>query len=67
MGVAKYLEGKIIFLIINLFAPFWIKAFNIDDILMLRTYSLVFIINSFAAISQSLNQKNCKFKVFMAK
>lgn len=55
--------GVIIFVIINCFAPFWCMVFNIDEVLMLRAYSFVFILNSVSAISQSLHQKYYKFKI----
>lgn len=56
------LFGLLIFLIINIFASFWVNVFSISDVLMLRFYSLVFIVNSISSMSQSLSQKKCEFK-----
>ncbi len=54
--------GLSIFLIINIFAPFWQSVFSIPNRTMLRVYSSVFVINSILATPKSLTQKKCKFK-----
>lgn len=56
------LFGLIVFSIINIFALFWVKVFSISDILMLRAYSVIFILNSISGVSQSLSQRKCKFR-----
>lgn len=56
------LFGLVVFMIINIFATTLVKVFSISDVTMLRVYSIVFILNSFSGLSQSLSQKKCKFK-----
>jgi PST family polysaccharide transporter len=54
--------GISVFLLINGFAPLLVKMFSISDTMMLRVYSVIFIVNSFSGVSQSLSQKKYKFK-----
>lgn len=56
------LMGLVIVLVINLFTGFWCNVFAIENGLMLRAYSLVFIANTLMAVPKALLQRKCKFK-----
>lgn len=55
--------GLGIYLIIFLFANPLCKLFNISNSLILRVFSIIFLLNSFSGISKSLLQKKCNYKV----
>ncbi|GIQ69767.1 lipopolysaccharide biosynthesis protein [Xylanibacillus composti] len=56
------LFGIFVFIVINILAIPLVKLFSISDIVMLRVFSFVFILNSLASLSQALSQKKCRFK-----
>lgn len=56
------LFGFVVFAVINISTSFLCNIFNISNPLMLRTFSMVFILHSLSGVSQSLTQKKCKYK-----
>ena len=59
----NYIFGISIFAVINLFTGFWTNVFSITDPVMLRVYSLVFVLNSCIATPMALAQRKCNFKL----
>lgn len=56
------LLGLVIVIVINLFTGFWCNIFAIENALMLRAYSLVFIANTLIAVPKALLQRKCRFR-----
>ena len=54
--------GLVIVAAINIFTNFWCNVFAIENALMLRAYSLVFIANTLMAVPKAMLQRKCRFK-----
>lgn len=60
-NIINILLGLFIFAILNIFTKFFCNLFSISDPLMLRVYSIIFVLHSISGVSKSLTQKKCKY------
>lgn len=62
-NILNLILGFIIYITIFVFASFIAGIVGSDDIIMLRTLSIVFVIHSVSGVSEALLQKEMRFKV----
>lgn len=62
-NILNILFGISVYVVIFVFAPYIVSFVGIDNILMLKIVALVFLIQSFSGVSESLLQRDMNFKV----